>query len=67
MGSDQLLERGLKSEGVGVLGAKVGGDAANGEVHHGEAVGALMPGLTAEDERAAWLHPERLPSPSTRR
>ena len=31
----------VATEGVGVLGAEVGLDAAQGEVHHGEAAGAF--------------------------
>ena len=32
----------VATEGVGVLGAEVGLNAAQGEVHHGEAAGGFM-------------------------
>ena len=43
--SPDWLEVGMEvaAEGVGVLGAEVGGDAANGEVHEGEAAGEAFP------------------------
>ena len=35
----------VAAEGVGVLGAEVGLDAAQGEVHNGEAAGLVLAGI----------------------